>query len=132
VVPVFPPRGWQRVTLTCAGISGLMRDGRWTHYGAAAQPYSRPYPWGTVVQLGDGSLWTIEDTLAPWISAWLLGRQHLDLYVAWGWSCQTFGVRTSAMRIRRWGWSGDWLRDDGTGYDEELLPRAASAAARPK
>lgn len=88
-------------TLTCAGVTGTMADGRWTHYGAAAQPYWRPYAMGTVIALADGSRWTIEDTLAPWVGG---GYGRFDLYVAWGRRCMEFGVRHGWARVVRDGW----------------------------
>jgi hypothetical protein len=93
--------GWVPATLTCAGAVGLMADGRWTHYGAAAEAYWRPYSMGTVIELGDGSRWTVEDTLAPWAGG---GYGRFDLYVAWGRRCVEFGVRHGWARVVRLGW----------------------------
>ena len=101
---------WFPVTLPCAGISGVMRDGNWTNGRAAAEHYSMPYPFGTVVQLADGSRWTIEDTTAPWIGRWWGRGEHLDLYLSMqSYQCRYYGVWGSRARIIRWGWWGSVL-----------------------
>jgi hypothetical protein len=102
--PAAADGGWIPATLTCAGIWGTMADGNAVHYGAVAEPYWRPYPMGTVIELGDGGRWTIEDTLAPWVGG---GFGRFDLYVAWGWACTQFGVRPGWARVVRYGWGGN-------------------------
>ena len=96
---------WYRVEVTCAGIQGRMRDGNWTYAGAAAQAYGLPYPWGTVIELQDGSQWTVEDSMAHWVSRWTGWGEHLDLYLGGDWAtCQRFGSQRTSAHVIRWGW----------------------------
>lgn len=89
------------VVLTCAGVTGVMADGRYTHYGAAAEGYRRPLPFGSVLTFqSDGTEWTIEDTTAPWVADYWRGRLHADLYNLWGRACLLFGVRYDRAAIR--------------------------------
>jgi hypothetical protein len=103
---------WQQpATLTCAGVSGIMADGAWTHYGAAAiwPGLLAQYPFGTVLQLADDSLWTVEDTTAWWVGGYWQDGLHLDLYNGlYGGDCWRFGVEPTAFQVRRLGWYGDW------------------------
>jgi hypothetical protein len=102
--------GWFPVDLTCAKEVGPMRDGTLVYSGAAAQAYSLPYPWGTVLELRDGTRWTIEDTLAPRVPHLTSSGERFDLYRSGDReSCLAFGHQRTQARIVRMGWERVWL-----------------------
>ena len=107
---VFASGNWFPVTLTCAGVTGIMRSGIWTFPGAAGEtntsPFNvndLPYPFGTQFELQDGSVWTILDTGATWVPRFWIYGEHFDLYMAVPCS-ETPGMWPGWARIIRWGW----------------------------
>ncbi len=87
-----------------------MRDGTLVYAGAAAQAYSLPYPWGTVIELRDGTRWTLEDSLAPRVPHMTSAGERFDLYRAGDRaSCLAFGHQHTQARIVRMGWERVWL-----------------------
>jgi hypothetical protein len=110
--PALADSGWIPAHFTCAGISGVMADGNWTHYGAAGlfAGALAQYPFGTILQDGYGQRWTIEDS-GPWYAPYLYGRLRIDLYNYFTpSSCYAnFTVYDGWVTVLRYGWSGLWL-----------------------
>ena len=110
--PASADNGWIPAHFTCAGVSGVMADGNWTHFGAAGlfPGALQSFPFGTVLEDGYGNYWTVED-VGPWWPPYLNGRLRVDLYNNFtSASCyRNFRVYDGWIKIRRYGWNGAWL-----------------------
>jgi len=110
--PASAAGNWIPAHFTCAGVSGVMADGNWTHYGAVGlfPAAIASYPYGTVLEDESGRTWTVEDTGPDW-SAWRNGRLRIDLYNYFTsrdcWN--NFQTYDGWVRVRRYGWNGSWL-----------------------
>jgi hypothetical protein len=109
--PTAAASTWIPAHFTCAGVSGIMADGNWTHYGAVGlfPAALSTYPFGTVLEDWNGQMWTVEDTGPAW-SAWQNGRLRIDLYNYFTprdcWN--NFQTYDGWVRVRRYGWYGAW------------------------